>query len=82
MRHGSETWVMTAEALSGLWHANCHGPLDLLHHHEEQRLLRPTSRRAWQSGCGCGALHCLDLGGLWTYSASRSGWEEEIQQAK
>ena len=82
MRHGSETWVMMAEALSGLWHTNCHGPLDLLHQHEEQRLLRPTSHRAWQSGCGCGALHCLDLGGLWTYSASRSGWEEEIQQAK
>ena len=62
MRQESRTCVMTAEALNGLWHSSCHDPLDLLHQHEEQSLLRPTSRKAWQSGCGCDALHCLDLG--------------------
>ena len=46
MKHESETWVMTTETLNGLWHTNCHDPLDLLHQHEEQRLLRRTSRKA------------------------------------
>ena len=64
MKHESETWVMTTETLNGLWHTNCHDPLDLLHQHEEQRLLRPTSRKAWQSGHRCDTLHYLDLGGL------------------
>ena len=82
MGNESETWVVTTEALGGLWHANCHGPLGLLHRRGEQRLLRPTSRKAWQSGYRCDTLHYLDLVGLLTYSASRSGWEEEIQQAK
>ena len=52
---------MTTEALGGLWHANCHGPLGLLHRRGEQRLLRPTSRKAWQSGYRCDTLHYLDL---------------------
>ena len=39
MKHESETWVMTTETLNGLWHTNCHDPLDLLHHNEEQSLL-------------------------------------------
>ena len=64
MKHESETWVMTTETLKGLWHTNCQDPLDLLHQHEEQRLLRPTSRKAWQSGYRCDTLHYLDLGGL------------------
>ena len=41
-----------------------HDPLDLLHQHEEQSLLRLTSRKAWQSGYRCDTLHNLDLGGL------------------
>ena len=64
MKHESETCVMTTETLNGLWHTKWHDPLDLLHQHEEQRLLRPTSRKAWQSGYRCDTLHYLDLGGL------------------
>ena len=82
MKHESETWVMTIETLNSLWHTNCHDPLDLLHQHEEQRFLRLTSHKALQSGYRYDTLHYLDLGGLLTYSASRSGWEEENQQAK
>ena len=73
---------MTTATLNGLWQTNCQDPLDLLHQHEEQSLLRLTSSKAWQSGYRCDTLHNLDLGGLYTYSASRSGWSEEIQQAK
>ena len=64
MKHESETWVMTTETLNGLWHTKWHDPLDLLHQHEEQRLLRPTSRKAWQSGYRRDTLHYLDLVGL------------------
>ena len=39
MKHESETWVMTTETLNGLWHTNCHDPLDLLHQHEEKSLV-------------------------------------------
>ena len=45
MRQESGTCVVTAEALNGLWHTSCHDPLDLLHQHEEQSLLRPTSAK-------------------------------------
>ena len=61
MKHESETWVMTTETLNGLWHTNCHDPLD---QHEEQSLLRLTSRKAWQSGYRYDTLNYLDLGGL------------------
>ena len=39
MKHESETWVMTTETLNGLWHTDCHDPLDLLHQHEEKSLV-------------------------------------------
>ena len=39
MKHESETWVMTTETLNGLWHTDCHYPLDLLHQHEEKSLV-------------------------------------------
>ena len=39
MKHESETWVMTTETLNGLWHTNCHDPLDLLHQHESKDCL-------------------------------------------
>ena len=55
---------MTTETLNGLWHTKWHDPLDLLHQHDEQSLLRPTSRKALQSGYRRDTLHYLDLGGL------------------
>ena len=39
MKHESETWVMTTETLNGLWHTDCHDPLDLLHQDEEKSLV-------------------------------------------
>ena len=39
MKHESETWVMTTETLNGLWHTDCHDPLDLLHQHEVKSLV-------------------------------------------
>ena len=39
MKHESETWVMTTETLNGLWHTDCHDPLDLFHQHEEKSLV-------------------------------------------
>ena len=39
MKHESETWVLTTETLNGLWHTDCHDPLDLLHQHEEKSLV-------------------------------------------
>ena len=30
---------MTTETLNGLWHTDCHDPLDLLHKHEEKSLV-------------------------------------------
>ena len=64
MKHESETWVMTTETLNSLWHTKWHDPLDLLHQHEKQSLLRLTSCKAWQSGYRCDTLHNWDLGGL------------------